>query len=135
LTQIQLSAGAETVNDLVLDIPAVEANKFENIGTTVEVALNGTLEQGGASRTLKQMHFHTPSEHRIDNEVRWTAGAQKRLTMTQYFGAESHMVFEDEAGSITVLSVLYTLDASTATPAISDVLAKVADIVRPNLCP
>lgn len=63
----------------VINIPSVEAAEFENLGTTVEVIVNGTTTFAGTDFTLKQFHFHTPSEHRIAEE---------------YFPLEIHMVHE-----------------------------------------
>ena len=63
----------------VVEIPNVESAEFENLGTTVEVIVNGTTTLGGAQFSLKQFHFHTPSEHRINEE---------------YFPLEMHMVHE-----------------------------------------
>lgn len=71
----------------VIDIPSVEAAEFENLGTTVEVIVNGTTKFAGKEFTLKQFHFHTPSEHRIAEE---------------YFPLEVHMVHE-AAGTISSL--------------------------------
>lgn len=44
--------------------------KFENKGHTLEVnnIENGTLKFGNETYNLAQAHFHTPSEHRIDDE-------------------------------------------------------------------
>jgi carbonic anhydrase len=61
------------------------SNEFENLGTTVEVIANGTTEFGGKTFNLKQFHFHSPSEHRINEE---------------YFPLEMHMVHE-AAGKFT----------------------------------
>jgi carbonic anhydrase len=52
---------------------------FENLGTTVEVVVGGQSVVGNSTFELKQFHFHTPSEHRIDNE---------------YYPIEVHMVHE-----------------------------------------
>lgn len=60
---------------------------FENLGTTVEVVVNGTMVEHRKIYNLSQFHFHTPSEHRIDDE---------------YFALEMHFVFE--AAGIIVLS-------------------------------
>lgn len=57
----------------------VREAEFENLGSTVEVVVNGTTIIGGKEFTLQQFHFHTPSEHRIGEE---------------YFPAEMHMVHE-----------------------------------------
>lgn len=49
--------------------PAVKEAKFVNLGSTVEVALGtGTLSYNNADYTLKQFHFHVPSEHRLLEE-------------------------------------------------------------------
>lgn len=71
---VQLAAEAPKVV-----IPDVEAAEFENLGTTVEVIVNGTTTLGGTKFSLKQFHFHTPSEHRVAEE---------------YFPLEIHMVHE-----------------------------------------
>src|SRR5437016_6212769 len=58
-------------NIMQLSIPNVESAELENLGSTVEVVmegLNGTLAFGGKTFSLKQFHFHTPSEHRINEE-------------------------------------------------------------------
>ena len=62
-----------------VDIPSVKAAEFANLGTTIEVAVNGTTEFAGSKFALKQFHFHTPSEHRVAEE---------------YFPLEIHMVHE-----------------------------------------
>ena len=67
---------------VTLYIPTVSDLEFENLGTTIEVPLtNGTLVVGNNTYTLAQFHFHTPSEHRIDEE---------------HFPMEAHFVFSDE---------------------------------------
>ena len=50
---------------VILDVPYARDVDFENIGTNVEVIMNGTLQAGNESWTLSQFHFHTPSEHRL----------------------------------------------------------------------
>jgi carbonic anhydrase len=62
---------------------------FENLGTTVEVVVNGSLVDAGKTYALKQFHFHTPSEHRIDDE---------------YSPMEVHFVFQ--AKGIAFLSLI-----------------------------
>lgn len=54
---------------------------FENLGTNVEVVVNGTLIDGnnGINYSLAQFHFHTPGEHRISDE---------------FYPMEMHWVFE-----------------------------------------
>lgn len=63
----------------VIAIQSVKAAEFENLGTTVEVIVNGTTTFAGTEFALRQFHFHTPSEHRIAEE---------------YFPLEVHMVHE-----------------------------------------
>ena len=62
----------------VLDIPEQKI-EFENLGTTIEVIVNGTTKFAGNDFRLKQFHFHTPSEHRVNEE---------------YFPIEIHLVHE-----------------------------------------
>ena len=67
---------------VVTEIPQQNV-KFENLGTNVEVVLNGsTTISGGTPFTLKQFHYHTPSEHHINGE---------------YFPVEVHMVHESSS--------------------------------------
>jgi carbonic anhydrase len=62
-----------------INIAKIEKAEFENLGTTVEVIANGTTEFGNKTFNLKQFHFHSPSEHRINEE---------------YFPLEMHMVHQ-----------------------------------------
>jgi hypothetical protein len=62
----------------VVDIPE-QAVEFENLGTTIEVIVNGTTSFAGTDFRLKQFHVHTPSEHRLGDE---------------YFPLELHFVHE-----------------------------------------
>lgn len=92
---------------LGFDVPAhPDGAVFENLGSTLEVvAQNGTLTRDGRVYALKQFHFHTPSEHRVDSE---------------YFPMEVHFVFEaDEEANKSrfllpsfLLSYLYKLGSS-----------------------
>jgi carbonic anhydrase len=68
-----------TVIPLQMTIPSVETAEFLNLGTTLEVEVNGTTAVDGQSFALKQFHFHTPSEHRIGEK---------------YFSLEMHMVHD-----------------------------------------
>lgn len=64
-----------------MEIPAGQNMTLENLGTNVEVLVEGTTMVGGKKFKLKQFHYHTPSEHRIDSE---------------YYPVEVHMVHEAE---------------------------------------
>jgi carbonic anhydrase len=77
-TSIQLS---------IPDYP--DGAKFENLGTNVEVIANGTLVDGGKTYALAQFHFHTPGEHRVNNEL---------------YPMEMHFVFE--AAGTTAISLI-----------------------------
>jgi carbonic anhydrase len=50
-----------------LNIPEQEV-EFENLGTTIEVIVNGTTTVAGSEFQLVQFHMHTPSEHHINGE-------------------------------------------------------------------
>jgi carbonic anhydrase len=63
------------------------------MGSGMEVVMpNGTLVVNGTTYPLAQFHFHTPSEHRINNE---------------YFQMECHFVFET---SSTYLNPLFSVE-------------------------
>ena len=57
--------------------------EFENLGTNVEVVVNGSLtdRNSGEAFKLAQFHFHTPAEHRVHDE---------------FYPMEMHWVFESE---------------------------------------
>ncbi|XTI84126.1 carbonic anhydrase [Cenococcum geophilum] len=101
-------------------IPSVESAEFENLGSTVEVIVNGTATFDGTNYSLKQFHFHTPSEHRIDEE---------------YFPLEMHMVHEatDNSSRIAVVSALFQLTADgSTTDLITNVTKNLAEIATPG---
>ncbi|KAF5361476.1 hypothetical protein D9758_006220 [Tetrapyrgos nigripes] len=107
---------AEEAPKVVID--NVEEAEFENLGTTIEVIVNGTTSFAGTDFSLAQFHLHTPSEHRINDE---------------YFPLEMHMVHEAEDGSIAVIAVPFQLteDGST-TELLTAVIENLADIETPG---
>ncbi|KAI9166695.1 Carbonic anhydrase [Paramyrothecium foliicola] len=64
---------------LQLNIPTHEHAELEDLITTLEVPVNGTLTLNRVVYNLKQFHFHTPSEHRLNGE---------------HYPMEVHFVFE-----------------------------------------
>ncbi len=85
---IDVTASNTTITNgsyIALNVPPYpKGAEFENLGTNVEVVVNGTLVDGNKTYSLAQFHFHTPSEHHIDDE---------------YYAIEVHFVFE-AAGKI-----------------------------------
>lgn len=92
--------------------------EFINLGTTVEVDANGTLVRGNKTYSLRQFHFHTPSEHRIENE---------------YYPMEVHFVFQAEDASLSVLGFLIEVGSEhEATPLLECVFANIEEISEPG---
>ena len=75
------TVNGSTLNWAAQDYP--DGAEFENIGTNIEVVVNGSLvdSNSGTSYKLAQFHFHTPAEHRVNNE---------------FFPLEMHWVFESD---------------------------------------
>ncbi|KAF2453898.1 alpha carbonic anhydrase [Lineolata rhizophorae] len=95
----------------IINFPSVESAEFENLGSTVEVIVNGTTQFAGVDFELKQFHFHTPSEHRIHEE---------------YYPLEMHMVHEaaDGSGAVAVLAIVFDLSTDGST---TDLLTRVTE--------
>ncbi|KAF8848927.1 carbonic anhydrase [Acephala macrosclerotiorum] len=92
--------------EVKITIPDIQEAEFENLGTTVEVVMEGkggkTVIPGGKEFELKQFHFHSPSEHTIEGE---------------YFPLEMHMVHQSaEDSTLAVVSVLFSLSAQANAP-------------------
>ncbi|KAF2735162.1 carbonic anhydrase [Polyplosphaeria fusca] len=102
----------------VLDIPE-QAVEFENLGTNLEVVVNGTTKFAGSDFRLRQFHFHMPSEHRIGGE---------------FFPMEAHFVHEGvtDANSIAVISVLFQMSTDAANPIISGLQPHLSAIATPG---
>lgn len=73
---------------------ATTGTRVVNNGHTVQVASaeGNTLTLDGDPFTLKQMHFHAPSEHTIDG---------------RRFPLEAHLVHSDKDGNLAVVTVLF----------------------------
>ena len=78
-------------------------------GHTIQVSVDegSTFTFNGKDFTLKQFHFHTPSEHTIDG---------KNLPM------EMHLVHQSEDGKLAVVSVLFK-EGKTANPNLATIIA------------
>ncbi|HLP28532.1 MAG TPA: carbonic anhydrase family protein [Candidatus Didemnitutus sp.] len=73
-----------------------------NNGHTIQVTCDpgSTIEIDGVTYTLKQFHFHTPSEHRVGGMA---------------FPMEVHFVHQSEDGRFAVLAVLCSSDSTAKT--------------------
>ncbi|KAL8805680.1 MAG: hypothetical protein Q9182_001824 [Xanthomendoza sp. 2 TL-2023] len=101
-----------------LNYPSVKSATFENLGSTVEVlATTGTLEWDNKTYSLKQFHFHTPSEHRINEES---------------FPLEMHMVHTSATNKIAVVGVLFELSDHRSTALLDEVFSHIGPITEPG---
>ncbi|KAF8067645.1 alpha carbonic anhydrase [Lyophyllum atratum] len=92
-----------------ISILDLERGVLENLGSTLEVFVNGTTHFGGTTYPLVQFHFHTPSEHRIEDE---------------YFPLEVHFVHQAADGARLVLSALFELTTDGSTTQLLTALAQ-----------
>ncbi|ESK88014.1 carbonic anhydrase [Moniliophthora roreri MCA 2997] len=108
----------EASSPVNVSFPTVDEAVIENIGSTLDVVVNGTTTFEGKSYAHQQFHFHTPSEHHIEGE---------------YFPLEMHMVHEASDGSFLVLGLLFELteDAST-TDLLSSVIERLDEASEPG---
>lgn len=121
----------------VLDIPQQEV-EFENLGTTIEVIVNGTTTVGTEQFRLKQFHMHTPSEHHLNGEYHplevhmvheGVADATKIAVvalMFQVASGESSSIIKSLASSVSAISVPGTKTPIAAGIDFADVTAKIA---------
>ncbi|BDD63711.1 hypothetical protein MPDQ_006473 [Monascus purpureus] len=101
-------------------LPADHA-KFENLGSGLEVVLtNGSLTTETKEHkeyNLTQFHFHTPSEHRVNDE---------------YFPMEVHFVFKS-ASETAVVGFLFQLsELGYSTPLFDSIFDRVYSIAEPG---
>ncbi|KAI9676280.1 MAG: hypothetical protein M1829_003109 [Trizodia sp. TS-e1964] len=104
----------------VLNYPDVKSAEFENLGSTVEIVAKGTMKLAdGSVYNLAQFHFHTPSEHRINEE---------------YYPVEVHFVHQGAADptQIAVIAILLDIAPFVINPLIRDALQKVDAIREPG---
>ncbi|KAK2001437.1 carbonic anhydrase [Colletotrichum falcatum] len=92
-----------------------EGAQLENLNGFLEVRANGTMENGGKTYSLRQFHFHTPSEHRINGE---------------HFPLEVHFVWEAQVGSGSSLAVVgFPIEvAETCNPLLSSIFKNIDQV-------
>lgn len=88
-------------------------NNGFNIGIHFEESA-GVLDVDGKSYTLKQMHWHSPSEHRIN-------GVQ--------YPAELHLVHRSDDGNLSVVAILFKY-SDHPDPLLSKVKVKVHELAK-----
>ncbi|KAF1981933.1 carbonic anhydrase, partial [Aulographum hederae CBS 113979] len=101
-------------------IANVQSAEIENIGTGVEVLVNGSTGFNGTNYLLKQIHFHTPSEHRINEE---------------YFPLEMHMVHEPadpSSGQMMIMAVLFEMSSNTTTQLLTSITKSMSQVSAPG---
>ncbi|KAF5333786.1 hypothetical protein D9758_017178 [Tetrapyrgos nigripes] len=101
-----------------INIPLTSWAKIQNIGSTVQVFIDGMTTFSGKTYHLIQYHFHTPSEHRIENE---------------YYPLEMHMVHEADDGEHIVIGVLFQLsNFGHTTNFVHQTIVNINDIREPR---
>ncbi|KAK7032398.1 hypothetical protein VNI00_013146 [Paramarasmius palmivorus] len=107
------SSGAPDV-----DIPVVNEAAIENVGSSLNIIVNGTTTYQGNTFSLRQFHFHTPGEHRIREE---------------YYPMEMHMVHQSDSGSLLVLAILFQLsEDGCSTDLITSSVVNIEDVREPG---
>ncbi|KAG0492952.1 hypothetical protein HPP92_006350 [Vanilla planifolia] len=92
-------------DDFVINTKLRDLNRFyvDAKGTLINTGFNimlkfdqgaGFMSQGGKNYTLKQLQWHTPSEHTVDK---------------QQFDMELQLMHSSDDGNIAILSILYDL--------------------------
>ncbi|KAH7405837.1 alpha carbonic anhydrase [Phaeosphaeria sp. MPI-PUGE-AT-0046c] len=101
-----------------INIPEQEV-EFENLGTTIEVIVNGTTTVAGSDFQLVQFHMHTPSEHHINGE---------------YHPLEVHMVHQGVADptQIAVVALMFQVSAGESSSIIKSLASSVSAISTPG---
>ncbi|RMZ72091.1 carbonic anhydrase [Pyrenophora seminiperda CCB06] len=103
----------------ILSIPEVASMDFLNLGTTIEVVVNGTTSFAGTDYRLVQFHMHTPSEHHISDE---------------YYPLEIHMVHQGVADSsqLAVIALMFQVSATKSSSIISSLSSSLPKIATPG---
>ncbi|KAG6596572.1 Alpha carbonic anhydrase 1, chloroplastic, partial [Cucurbita argyrosperma subsp. sororia] len=88
-------------------------NNGFNIGVHFENGSGGMAVINGKSYTLQQMHWHSPSEHRLNGQL---------------FAAELHLVHQADDGSLSVIGIL--LQYGDPDPLLQQVQDKLAALAN-----
>ncbi|CAN9153659.1 unnamed protein product [Alternaria alternata] len=101
-----------------LDIPAGPV-VFENLGTTIEVVVNGTTSYAGVNYRLVQFHMHAPSEHHVNDE---------------FFPLEIHMVHQgvDDESQLAVIALMFEVSANDSASMIQSLSSSLSAITAPG---
>ncbi|KAI0428212.1 alpha carbonic anhydrase [Xylaria sp. FL1042] len=134
---INMVAGSFTLvpsSNLTVSLPDTvsEGAEFENLGSTVEVVmegLGGTLELNGLDYELLQFHFHHPSEH-IDN------GVSMPMEMHMVFSHETQLavigIYIDLVDSVPLNSTQVILPRSTSSTMLETIFSSIDGIATPG---
>jgi carbonic anhydrase len=124
----------------VVDIPQ-QSVVFENLGTTIEVVMNGTTTFQGADFRLVQFHMHTPSEHHVDGEyfplevhmVHQAVGTSSPppLSLEKKKNTQTNTPTADET-QIAVMALLFQLSPSGSDPLIAGLTPSLPSIETPG---
>ena len=100
------------LTDIAFNYTTSALNVLNN-GHTIQVNYDAgsSITVNGASYNLAQLHFHTPSEHKIDGES---------------FPIEMHLVHISEEGGLAVVGVLFKEGAE------NEALAGIVDAIPPS---
>ncbi|GAW16377.1 hypothetical protein ANO14919_058030 [Xylariales sp. No.14919] len=120
-------------SNLTVTLPdEVPETSFENLGSTIEVVmegLGGALELNGLEYELLQFHFHHPSEH-VDN------GASMPMEMHMVFSHETQLavigVYIDLVDSPQSNSSRLLLQRSTPSAMLETVFSAIDGIAAPG---
>ncbi|KAI0536007.1 alpha carbonic anhydrase [Xylaria digitata] len=133
---INMVAGSFTLtpaSNLSVTLPDnVAEAEFENLGSTIEVVMEGkggTLELNGLEYELLQFHFHHPSEH-VDN------GVGLPMEMHMVFSRETQLavigVYIDLVDSVSSNSTKLRLHRRTSSSMLESIFSSIDGIATPG---
>lgn len=133
-TTSDASVGAATGRPVV-DIPE-QPVEFVNLGTTIEVVVNGTTKFNGADFRLRQFHMHTPSEHHINDEYfplevhMVHQGVRKYLDHTTFYTPTNPSPVDNT--QLAVIALMFQVSASASDPLIAGLSSSLDAIATPG---